>query len=325
MSSEMMAEDKLRYFLKRVTADLHETRRRLKEIEDGEHEPIAIVGMACRFPGGVGSPEDLWDLVAGGRDADLRLPRGPGLGHREPLPPGPGPPRDVLLPRGRVPRRRGGVRRRRSSGSRRARRCRWTRSSGCCSSPRGRRSSGRASTRSRCAAAATGVFVGVMYNDYGMAAPAVGGGAGRPARHRHLGQRRLGPGLLHAGPGGPGGDVDTACSSSLVALHLACQSLRSGESTLALAGGVTVMADARYVRRVQPAARPGRRRALQGVRGRTRTAPAGARASACCWSSGSPTRGATGTRCSRWSVAARSTRTAPRTASPRRTAPRSSG
>ncbi|MGW2198738.1 polyketide synthase docking domain-containing protein, partial [Streptosporangium sp. NPDC001682] len=52
-----MSEDrKLVEYLKWVTADLHETRRRLEEVESGRHEPIAIVSMSCRFPGGVGSP-----------------------------------------------------------------------------------------------------------------------------------------------------------------------------------------------------------------------------------------------------------------------------
>ncbi|CAM5289287.1 Polyketide synthase OS=Streptomyces antimycoticus OX=68175 GN=SANT12839_089610 PE=4 SV=1 [Streptomyces antimycoticus] len=74
MGDITMNEEKLLDYLKRVTADLQQTRQRLLEAESADQEPIAIVAMSCRFPGGVNSPEDLWRLVADGTDAISEFP-----------------------------------------------------------------------------------------------------------------------------------------------------------------------------------------------------------------------------------------------------------
>jgi len=62
-------EEKLRDYLRRATLELHETRRRLREAEERHREPIAIIAASCRYPGGVRSPEDLWQLVINEVDA----------------------------------------------------------------------------------------------------------------------------------------------------------------------------------------------------------------------------------------------------------------
>ncbi|WP_308169538.1 type I polyketide synthase [Acrocarpospora catenulata] len=229
-----MSEDrKLVEYLKWVTADLHETRRRLEEVESGRHEPIAIVSMACRYPGGVGSPEDLWRLLAEGEDAispfpadrgwDAEMLSALGVGCQGGFLPDVAEfdagffgisPREALAmdPQQRV-----------------LLETVWEAIERAGIDPVSLKGS------------STGVFVGTNGQDYAnviMSTQADTQGHGLTGLSASVLSGRLSYTL---GLEGPAVTLDTACSSSLVTLHLAAQALRTGECSLALAGGVTVM------------------------------------------------------------------------------------
>jgi acyl transferase domain-containing protein/acyl carrier protein len=226
-------------YLRKATAALQETKQRLRAVEDARHEPIAIVSMACRFPGGVESPEDLWRLLEEERDAITEVPASrwdvdavfdakPGTPGRtysrwggfvgavdrfDPLFFGINPleaetcdpQQRLLLETTWEVVERAGL------------------------------------TPSDLVGSATGVFVGIFGNEYQVDVM---------RDHRTLNAySMLGTdhGLITGrisywlGLRGPNFPVDTACSSSAVAVHLACQALRGGECDMALAGGVNLL------------------------------------------------------------------------------------
>ena len=224
----MVNDDRVAETLRRLTLELRRTRDQVREHEGRAAEPIAVIGLSCRFPGGVGTPEQLWDLLAAGRDtagappADRGWRPGDGhwgnfvadAGHFDAAFFGIGPREAVAMD----PQQRWLL-----EGA-------WEALENARIDP--------SSVRGR----PVGVFVGSNAQDYLANLGGVDTEHGDYAATGVSASVASGRIAYVLGLHGPAVTVDTACSSSLTALHLACESLRRGESELALAGGATVMA-----------------------------------------------------------------------------------
>ncbi|WNG59048.1 type I polyketide synthase [Archangium gephyra] len=237
----MSEEINYRQLLQQQLVKIRKLEARLEQAEAARREPIAIVGMACRLPGGVEAPEDLWELMVKGVDATSELP--PGRWDAEALyDPDPQAKGKIRTKRGgflkdvdRFDARFFGISQREAERmdpqQRLVLEVAWE----------ALERAGHAVERTR--RDRVGVFVGVMNNDYGQLALDQGGlGAIDPYFIGAKANCAISGRLSYLfGFQGPSLVVDTACASSLVGVHLACQSLRNGECTMALAAGVNLI------------------------------------------------------------------------------------
>lgn len=225
----------------RILQALKTARTQLEAAERQQHEPIAIIGMGCRYPGGANNPEALWQVLKEGVDAITEIPGDRwsvddyydsdpavagkmytrcggfieqvdqfdpqffGISPREAI--SMDPQQRLLLEVSWEALENAGVAPEKLQGS------------------------------------PTGVFVGVCFEDYARLSTPSGNLACIDAYTSLGGARSIAAGRLAyvLGLQGPALFLDTSCSSSLLGIHLACQSLRTGESNLALAGGVNLM------------------------------------------------------------------------------------